>query len=215
MVRFFQMVKFNKILFLTIVITLTWMTACGPKSVNTGQEDLQKASRDWIPFSGTESITYVYDTNEMVFTGQGKESYYENVRYMSDQSGFFTLQEDFFADLEREEVLFETPSTDYFIKYKLERNKGETGNWEVLTVTMADGDYYSNHMKIVVYESDIYDKGEVFNFSKSSTLNGIVYDSVYYWKQERRPFEIYYTKSQGVVGFKITPKEIWTLKPPE
>jgi hypothetical protein len=209
------MVKLKYIFLLTIVALISFVTSCGPKSTNIGQEDLQIASRDWIPYAGTESITFVFDTNEMVFTGQGKEIYYENVRYMSDQSGFFTLQEDFYADLEREELLFESPSTDYFINYKLERNKGETGDWDVLTVTLADGDYYSNHLKIVVYESDIYDKGEVFNFSRSSTLNGIVFDSVYYWKQERRPFEIYYTKKQGVVGFKITPKEIWTLKPPE
>jgi hypothetical protein len=196
-------------------ITLCWITSCGPKSVNTGQEELQIASKDWIPYGGNESITYIYDTNEMVFTGQGKESYYENVRYMSDQSGFFTLQEDYYADLEREEVVFETPSSDYFIHYKLERNKGETGTWDILKVTMADGNFYSNHLKIAVYESDEFDKGEIFNFSKSRTLNGIVYDSVYYWKQESRPFEIYYNKKQGLIGFKITSKEIWTLKSPE
>ncbi|MBN2175400.1 MAG: hypothetical protein JW731_14810 [Bacteroidales bacterium] len=200
------------ILLILLIPCLIWITGCGPKSVTTEPEDLQDLSREWIPYSGNESVTYVYDTNEMIFSGQGRETYYENIRYMTDQSGFFTLQEDYYANLEREELVFESPSSDYFISYKLERDKGDTGDWDILRITLADGFYYSNHLKIVVFETDNFDKGEVFKFSKSSTLNGVKYDSVYYWKQERRPFEIYYTKKQGVIGFKLTPKEIWTLK---
>ncbi len=37
------------------------------------------------------------------------------------------VQKDFYADLERQELVFTSQETDYFMKYSLEKNKGETG----------------------------------------------------------------------------------------
>ena len=130
---------------------------------------------------------------------------------MTDQSGFFTYQEDYYADLERQELFFESPSTPYFFRYYLEKNKGETGEWDILRVKIADGNYYTSEMKLVIYETDTYNKGETFKFKSKATLSGQVFDSVYYWTQERRPFELYYTKEQGIVGFKISSNELWTI----
>ena len=67
-------------------------------------------------------------------------------------------------------------------------------------------------MKIVTYESDKYDKGEKYSFKPTVTLNGKVFTNVYFVKQERRPFEIYYTQQQGIVAFKLSAKETWTIK---
>lgn len=203
----------NFIIFSILLFTLSLMIGCGPKSVNTAREDLNPLSRSWIPYAGNEIVVYEYDTNEWIFNGIGKEVYYENVRYMSDQSGFFQVQEDYYADLERQELTFDSPSTPYFIKYYLERNKGEVGDWDIIKVSVGDGDYYKNEMKIVTYETDTYDKGEIFtSYSASKTLNGIVFDSVYYLQQERRPFGVYYNERYGVIAFKISTAELWTIK---
>ena len=92
---------------------------------------------------------------------------------------------------------------------------GESGEWDILRVSLADGDFYKNEIKIVVYETDSYDKGEIFNFSSSINLGGKVYSNVYSWKQENRPLELYYNKEYGVIAFKLSSNELWTLKQPE
>ena len=188
------------------------LNGCGPKSVSTGEDNLQPASKAWIPFNGNEVVVFTLDTMEMVFTGKGKETYYEHVRYKTDQGGFFSSQEDYYGDLERQELIFESPSTHYFVKYYLERNKGDMGDWDIFMVSVGDGDYYQNEMKIVTYETSSYDKGEDYTYQEEKMLNNIVFDSVYYKKQERRPFEVYYTKRQGVVGFKVSSTELWTIR---
>jgi len=206
--------KIPNFIFLTILIfTLSVMIGCGPKSVTTAREDLNSSSRPWIPYAGNETVVYVYDTNEWIFNGLGKEVYYESVRYMSDQSGFFQVQEDFYADMERQELTFDSPSTPYFIKYYLERNKGQGGDWDIIRVSVGDGDYYKNEMKVVTYENDTYDKGEIYtSYSATKTLNGVQFDSVYYFQQERRPFGVYYNKRYGVIAFKVASAELWSIK---
>lgn len=198
---------------LLVILLLVFLSSCGPKSITTDAELLRDASKAWIPYAGEEQITFYHDTNKIVFTGNGKETFFDHVRYMSDQSGFFTYQEDYYADLERQELYFTSQSTNYFLNYFLEKGKGETGNWDILRLKIADGNYYTNDMKIVVYESDSYDKGEVFQFKTSITLNGNVYSNVYYNTQERRPFELYYTEARGIIGFKVSSNELWTIDP--
>lgn len=189
------------------------LIGCSPKSTTTDAELLRDASRTWIPFTGHESIVFYNDNDTIIFTGSGKESYFENFRYMSDQSGFFTFQEDFYADLERQELYFNSPSLDYFFHYALEKGKGESGNWDILKVSIANEQNYSNDMKIVVYESDDYDKGEYYSFKAEITLNGNDYRNVYYNAQEQRPFEVYYTKERGIIAFKVSATELWTVDP--
>lgn len=194
------------------ILLFIQLSSCGPKSVSTDPEYLSSYSREWIPFTGLESLTFEYDTSEMTFTSDHKQIYYETVRYMTDESGFFRSQEDYYAEFERQKLEFTSPATPYFIRYYLERDKNELGDCDILKVAVGDGEYYKNEMKIVLYESDNSDKGENYKFKAHLRLNNIEFDSVYYWKQERRPFEIYYTKNQGVVAFKISSQEIWTIK---
>jgi len=196
-----------------ILLSLLILSSCGPKSITTDPELLRETSKSWIPYAGEEQVTFYHDTMNLVFTGQGKETYFENKRYMSDQSGFFTYQEDYYADLERQGLSFSSQSTDYFLEYTLEKGKGETGDWDIIRLKIADGNYYTNDMKIVIYQSDSYDKGEIYRFKPSITLNGNEYTDVYFNTQERRPFELYYTQSQGVVAFKISSNELWTIDP--
>lgn len=185
---------------------------CGPKSISTERENLAKSSQEWIPFNGDESVVFEHDTNKMIFTGLNKTSYYENVRYMSDQSGFFQVQEDYYAELERVEMTFESDATSYIIKYYLERNKGDVGDWDVLRVCLSDGDFYKNEIKIIVYENNDFDKGEYFQYKTKVILNKVQFNDVYFRKQEQRPLEIYYTKESGIVAFKLSSQEVWTLK---
>ena len=194
------------------MLSLSLMFGCGPKSISTEKENLKSSSKEWLPYEGNEQLVYIFDDLEIVFSSVGKETYYNNVRYMSDQSGFFQVQEDYYADLERQLLIFTSPSTPYFLKYYLEKNKGDTGDWDILRITVGDGNYYKNEMKIVIYETDSYDKGEYFSFSKQRTINGIQFDSVYYLKQVRRPFEVYYTPKQGIVAFKPSTNETWVIK---
>jgi len=191
---------------------LILLFGCGPKSVTTDYQDLKSTSKSWIPFNGNESVVFEYDSSTMVFTGAGIEKYYDYVRHTTDQSGFFNVQKDYYAYLERQKLVFESPSTDYFITYFLERDKGDTGDWDIFRVSVGDGIYYGSEMKIVTYESDNYDKGERYSFKETVTLNGKVFNNVYFLKQERRPFEIYYTQQQGIVAFKLSALETWTIK---
>ena len=194
-----------------IIFFLFLLSSCSPKDTTTDPVMLREDSKSWIPYAGEEQITFYHDTNKLVFSGNGRQSYYENIRYMSDQSGFFTFQQDYYADMEREDLLFSSSSSDYYLGYYLEKGKGESGEWDILRVRIEDGDYYSNAIKIVTYQSDSYDKGEVFSYKESISLNGNIYKKVYYSTQERRPFELYYTKSQGIVAFKESATEIWTI----
>lgn len=207
-----KIMHWKKIHVFTISIFLVINFGCGPKEVNTDPEELSNASESWIPFEGTESVTFSHDTATMVFSGTGKTSFFETVRYKTDQGGLFTFQEDYYADLERQNLEFVSPSTDFFFKYYLEKNKGETGMWDILKVTISEGIYYSNEMKIVISETDDFDKGDNFSFKESLTLNGVTYSDVYFWKQERRPFELYYTQFQGIIGFKLSSNELWTIQ---
>ncbi len=195
-----------------IVILLT-VASCGPKSVTTDAVLLREDSRAWVPYSGEEQVTFYQDTSKILFTGNGKVNYFDNIRYMSDQSGFFSYQKDYYADLEREELVFTSQSSEYFLQYLLEKGKGESGEWDILRVKIADGSYYSNALKIVTYQSDSHDKGEIFEFKDKVTLNGNIYRNVYYLTQERRPFELYYTQERGIVAFKVSSAEIWTIDP--
>jgi asparagine N-glycosylation enzyme membrane subunit Stt3 len=194
-----------------IVIILVF-SGCSPKKVNSDKENLKSTSLSWIPFQNTESVIFEFDTMTMVFTGTGREKYYENVRYMTDQSGFINSQTDYYADLERQFLSFESPTTTYIINYYLERNKGETGDWDILEVSMIDGDFYSNKIKKVLYENAGADYGEIYKFRKSLNIAGKSFSNVYYRIQDRRPFEIYYTQLQGIVAFKLSSSEMWTIR---
>lgn len=200
------------IFLLGLFYMLILLFGCSPKSVSTEYQDLESNSKSWIPFYGYESVTFEFDTNFMVFSGIGREKYYDYIRYTTDQSGFFTVQKDYYAYLERQTLIFESPTTDYFITYYLERDKGDTGDWDIFKVSVGDGNYYKNEMKIVTYESEKYDRGEKFSFKATVNLNGKVFNDVYFVKQERRPFEIYYTRQQGIVAYKLSAKETWTIK---
>jgi hypothetical protein len=197
---------------LGLIYLLILLFGCGPKSVTTDYQELKSSSKSWIPFGGYETVSFEFDTNIMVFTGFGKESYYDYLRYMTDQSGFFNVQKDYYAYFERQSLIFESPNTDYFITYFLKRSKGDTGDWDTFRISVGDGDYYKNEMKIITYESNSFDKGERYSFKERVLLNGKEFDNVYYLKQERRPFEVYYTQQQGVVAFKLSAKEIWTIR---
>ncbi len=194
------------------VFTILLFSGCSPKSVNSEKENLKGTSLSWIPFQNTESVVFEFDTMTMVFSGTGREQYYENMRYMTDQSGFVSAQTDYYADLERQFLAFESPTTTYIINYYLERNKGETGDWDILEVSMIDGDFYSNRIKKVLYETAGVDYGEIYLYRKSMNIAGKVFTDVYYRIQDRRPFEIYYTQQQGIVAFKLSSSETCTLK---
>lgn len=201
---------FTYIAFIIVIVQV--FPGCGPKSVNSEKENLKSTSLSWIPFQNSESVAFEFDTMTMVFTGTGREQYYENVRYMTDQSGFINSQTDYYADLERQFLAFESPTTTYVINYYLERNKGETGDWDVLEVSMVDGEFYSNKIKKVLYETAGIDYGEVFKYKKAITIAGKKFTDVYYRIQDRRPFEIYYTQLRGIVAFKLSSSEMWTIK---
>jgi len=198
---------------INFIVFLLVLSSCGPKSATTDAVLLKESSKAWIPYSGEEQIIFYQDTNKVIFTGNGKINYFENVRYMSDQSGFFTYQKDYYADLEREELLFTSSSSNYSLQYLLEKGKGESGEWDILRIRITDDSYYSNDMKICVYQTDSYDKGEVYEFKDKVTLNGNVYKKVYYKTQERRPFELYFTEERGIVAYKVSSNEIWTIDP--
>ncbi|MBM3435149.1 MAG: hypothetical protein FJY07_02900 [Bacteroidetes bacterium] len=199
-------------IFLYLFSITIFLSGCGPKSITTIQENLNPESLDWIPFTGDEDISFIYDTNEMAYSSQAKQIYYDYLRYKTDQGGFFEGQKDYYADFERQSISFESESTPYFISYYLERNKGDLGDWDVFKVAVGDGDYYKNELKIITYESDSYDKGEDYDYKSELTLNGVTFDSVYFKKQDRRPFELYYTKKLGVIAFKVSSTEIWMIK---
>jgi len=199
------------IIFFSLIIIVS-LNSCGPKSISTGKENIETSSEQWIPFNGEESVVFVHDTNKITFTSSAKVFFYDNERYMTDHGSFIALQEDYYADLERQTLNFTSNSTSYNIDYYLERNKGDVGDWDMLRVTMTDGNYYHNEIKIAVFNPSGSDLGELYEYKKTETLNGIQFDSVYSRKQPQRPFEIYYTKRKGVIAFKLSSQEIWTLE---
>lgn len=206
--------QFNNIFtYAVVLISIVFIVpSCGPKSVTTEKENLNSSSLNWIPYQNYESVVFEYDTLTMTFQGAGREEYYENVLYMTDQSGFVNYQTDYYANLERNAMSFDSDTSTYIINYYLERNKGDIGDWDILEVSMVEGDFYSNKLRMVLYETTSYDYGEVFLYKKSLKIAGKSFTNVYYRIQDRRPFEIYYTPQQGIVAFKLSSTELWTIK---
>lgn len=204
--------KFHFITYFSLLaIIVSLLPACGPKEIDSDPAVLTDASRAWIPFEGNETLKFVCVEDTMAFEGTGKVNFFEKQRYMSDQSGFFTVQEDYYAELERVELIFESTSSTYFMRYYLEKSKSETGEWDMIHITLGDGDYYKNEIRKVVFETDDFPKAETFDHKSSITLNGVNYSDIYYLKQERRPFELYYSKTLGIIGFKLSANELYTL----
>ena len=122
---------YNLLYICSLLLVFALLFGCGPKSITTDDQYLKETSKEWISFVGNETVIFNYDTNKMVFTGQGLNSYFDNVLYMTDQSGFFAVEKDYYANLERELLIFESPSTSYYIKYYLETSKGDVGEWDI------------------------------------------------------------------------------------
>ncbi len=211
----FRTMKING--FLKFVIPLSVLTtllfSCEPKSINSGQYNLSAASKSFIPFSGNEKVVFmVNDTVTLEFYEAGVENYYETVRYKSDNSGILSTQEDYYADVERLKVTFVSDSSDWIIKYILEKNMTEIGEYDMLKVVLTDEKYYEISLKKVVYKEANWDYPEAFTEKPSVAINGSTFLNVLLWLQDKRPLSIFYTKTQGVVGFRLTPEEIWSLK---
>ncbi len=194
------------------LVGIATIVACGPKEIESDPGLLSAQSKEWIPFEGDETVTFTSDEDTLRFEGTGKTTFFDKVRIMSDQSGFFKIQEDYYAKLERQELIFESPTSRYFMRYYLEKSKGETGEWDMIHISLADGDYYKNEIRILVFETDDFAKAETYEFKPSVNLNGITFHDIYYLKQERRPFELYFSKTQGIVGFKISANELFTIQ---
>ncbi|MBN3034203.1 MAG: hypothetical protein JW861_01340 [Bacteroidales bacterium] len=206
------MLRFRTLVFLVLPGLMTGLSSCEPKSVNSGTQYLRTSSLAWIPFSGYESVTFDMDTSELEFTGTGIQRYYENVLYKTDQEGFFKVQEDYYADMERLKLVFTSLNSDYEITYLLKRGKGAIGDWDELHVTLSDGFYYSNTVKKVVFKTAEWEYGEYAKYLPSIKLNKTTYGGVYYWMQERRPQELYINQIYGVVGFRTTSSGHWNLR---
>ena len=201
----------NVFLPVLMVVLLSFLSGCGPKEIESDMALLSDESKEWIPFAGDETVQFVSDGDTLSFSGTGITTYFDKVRYKSDQSGFFSVQEDYYASMERQELIFESSSSSYFIKYLLEKNMAETGEWEMIHISLGDGDYYNNEIRVVIRETDNFAKSESYSYKSTLTLNGVAFQDVYYLKQERRPFELYYTKSLGIIGFKLSANELYTI----
>lgn len=189
------------------------LTSCEPKDINSGKYSFSSASKSFIPFKGGERIVFmVNDTTNLEFYEAGIEDYYENVRYKSDQSGFFSAQNDYYADVERLIVTFVSDSSEFVIKYVLEKNMTEIGEYDMLKIIMTDEKYYQIMLKRVVYKEKSWEYGETYVEKPSVSINGSTFLNILLWTQDKRPLSIYYNKTQGVVGFRLTPEEIWSLK---
>jgi hypothetical protein len=199
---------FYRCIYLSMVAALVW--GCASKSVNTATEYINQASLQWLPLNGTESLVYENDTGTLVFTGTGVETYFEKVRYKTDQDGMFKVNEDYYANMERREMRYVSDTTGYEIIILQERCKGDIGSWDVLHVTLADGFYYQNIIKIITYKTANWNYGES-SMHKAIKLNGVQYTNVYYNVQERRPRELYVNQARGIIGFTTSSEEVWTL----
>lgn len=189
------------------------IVSCEPKSINSGQYILSDASRSFIPFSGDETVVFmVDDTTTLEFYEAGVENYFETVRYKSENNGILSTQEDYYADVERLKVTFVSDSSEWIIKYLLEKHMTEIGEYDMLKVILTDEKYYEIMLKKVVYKEAEWAYGETFYEKPSVSINGSTFLNVLNWLQDKRPLSIYYTKTQGVVGFRLTPEEIWSLK---
>ncbi|MCD4736881.1 MAG: hypothetical protein K8R53_12625 [Bacteroidales bacterium] len=194
------MISYIKNILLIVLVAIIFLPGCEIKSITTDTENLTDTALSWIPFNGSETVIFESDSGEIAFYGTGYESFYENVRYMSDQSGFFKLQEDYYAEMERRTLVFISESSDYIITYYLERNKSEVGAWDELRVTIADGFYYDNEIKVVPYKSFDWEFG-VSGRKPQLNLNGTLFTNVYFNEQERRPQFLYLNQQFGVVGY--------------
>ncbi|MCD4745772.1 MAG: hypothetical protein K8R58_05690 [Bacteroidales bacterium] len=198
--------------FLLLIIIFLFVISCGTKTVNTDTVYLNETSLAWIPFQGDEQVTFISsDSNEVVYHGTGKNIYFENVLYETEQTGFFSSEKNYYADMERIDLIFQSDSLAYNIKYYLETNKGSIGDWDIFKLSFSDKNF-SILMKKIVYYTDDWDYGEHFEYADSITINDNKYYNVYYFTQLSRPYEIYYTQTQGVVGFRLSDYEIWSLK---
>lgn len=191
--------------FATVIIA-----GCDSKTVNTETEYLNNASLQWLPLTGNETLVFENDTSALEFHGTGEETYFENVRYKSDLEGMFKVQENYYADMQRRTIQYVSDSTNYVFTILQKRCKGDIGDWDELYVTLSDGFYYENAVKIITYKTAGFDYGESMIYT-SLKLDGKNFANVYYNEQERRPQNLYVNKAQGIVGFNTVSDDIWTI----
>jgi len=206
----FQIMKFIRVLLAVSTIFPFILSGCAPQEVDKGTQLLSSSSKLWVPYVGDEIISFAdTDSNRLVFQGMGYTDYLERVLYQSDQSGLFKSQQDYYANMERMNLTFASDSTNYVLNFNLEANKSEVGDFDVLRVTVSDGAFYYNTLKIVVYKTSEFNYGEVFKKRPTLTLKGRTYANVYYWQQERRPFEVYFTKTEGIIAMTLFSDQLW------
>lgn len=186
------------------------LSGCDTKSVTTSKEYLNKASLDWLPVSGNGTLVFENDSITVEFHGTGEEAWFERVLYKTDQEGTFKVQQNYYADMERRSMEFISDSTSYVFTILMKRCKGDIGAWDELYVTLSDGFYYENTVKIITYKTANWQYGES-ELAPKVVLNEKTYNNVYFRQQERRPQNLYVNSAQGIVGYNTTSDDIWTI----
>jgi len=195
-----------------LIIISSGFYSCEPKDVYSDPAYLYDVSKEWMPYWGYDELKFINtDSNIYTFHGTGAVNYFERVLYQTDQSGFFTTAKNYYADLERIKLTFISDSTDFDLICHLEKNLGEAGEYDMLTVRITNG-FTDLEIKKAVYYSSKDRFGEKYLYTDTLTINNHKYADIQYNTQERRPYKIYYNKTEGIVGFKITQDNVyWNL----
>ncbi len=213
-------------LLLTVLLLLNSCTEC-EDNVLAGEFKLSETSLDFVPYTGSEILTFVDDEgNEHALNSEkGKvlESTRMIVRELCD-AGFLDKSEMFF-NIEREQIAYldETGRqifyTDLLTAFEDDENLDSIAIYDQLYLTANVDSSYIGEIRIItdVRQNEVSDiHKENFRFNETRLIG----DTTLYEQTFTEVFVnitnegkgIYYNKEKGIVAFKLSEEKFWVLK---
>lgn len=213
---------------IALLACFTLFVGCGgcgdlcPPDEKVGEIDLDEDTKAWLPYDGTETLIFSdQDGNELSITAiNGKEESID----MACVKQICTEPDDFDPNstcefYDAESIRFTFGNLDNFLAdigcfSEVVRPESEEF-YQVLNVTVSYGNAIGTGKLLTktipeqaITLADV-NQDNPFTLIPSVTLNGQTYNEVL--KSEDVNLTVYYSKSQGLVGFE-TDTETWNLK---
>jgi len=181
------------------------------KEIYMGQSNLTNNSRLWIPYQGGEKVVFVNlnsaEGASMSYEFAKRKSIYNNITECKAKNPF--QDECFVYSMEYDFVTATSVDKKGTLTYSLERGQKDGKYYDELKLRVQ---YYGsaevNTILQVYNETGTLDKNcEFIEFPNTVKVGNKYLSDIYVRKVGNQ--EVYYTKKQGVVAFKVDGTNLW------
>ncbi|MFN0204095.1 MAG: hypothetical protein ACKVTZ_21430 [Bacteroidia bacterium] len=199
----------KKILFWNGLLTIALLSAaCGSQNEFGGTENLKDASLSWIPFAGNEQVVFKnVNGDSLVFKGGTKSLKYAREITGCD-GGTWNSGGCIENDLQQQSISFQCTDPKLALNYLLAVKKTNETRWDILTVSLLENNTKKTTFSFDVTQVGIPNSHESFFYGDSVKIAGKNFAEVFRNKTTGS-YNVYYNKSQGVVGFELGDGSQW------